>query len=105
MEMSPFFVPTSTQSSMKDSSDGPRSSKDFDTNKHHSYGSDKEDEGYVLCLVHNHSSGASHLLVMDAQSPSLHVLASIKLPSRVPYGFHGFFVQEHELAKQTTGFP
>ncbi|KAI5058666.1 hypothetical protein GOP47_0026836 [Adiantum capillus-veneris] len=60
----------------------------------------EEDDGYVLCLVHDQRRGASCLLVMDAQSPSLDILASIKLPSRVPYGFHGFFISESQLAKQ-----
>ncbi|MCO5600403.1 hypothetical protein L7F22_054515 [Adiantum nelumboides] len=60
----------------------------------------EEDDGYVLCLVHDQSRGASYLLVMDAQSPALDILASIKLPSRVPYGFHGFFISESQLAKQ-----
>lgn len=63
-----------------------------------------EDEGYVLCLVHNQSTGVSHLLVMDSQSPCLAILASIKLPSRVPYGFHGCFIHEDQLAKQQFGF-
>ncbi|KAH7442253.1 hypothetical protein KP509_03G078800 [Ceratopteris richardii] len=60
----------------------------------------KEDDGYVLCLVHDQSTGVSSLLIMDAQSPCLDVVASIQLPSRVPYGFHGFFVNEDQLCSQ-----
>lgn len=59
-----------------------------------------EDYGYLLCLVHNVRTGVSNLLVMDAQSPTLEIVASVKLPSRVPYGFHGCFVNEDQLAKQ-----
>lgn len=61
-----------------------------------------EDFGYVLCLVHEESTGVSKLLVMDAQSPSLELVASVKLPSRVPYGFHGWFVNEDQLTNQNT---
>lgn len=102
----PFFVSSSTQSSIKDSLDGSKSlqglAKGYMDNVH-CWDSKEEDEGYVFCLVHNNSTGASNLLVMDARSPSLEVLASIKLP-RVPYGFHGFFVDEKDLAKQVVSF-
>ncbi|KAH7442254.1 hypothetical protein KP509_03G078900 [Ceratopteris richardii] len=60
----------------------------------------EEDEGYVLCLVHDQSKGISSLVIMDAQSPSLEPIASIELPSRVPYGFHGFFVNEEQLGSE-----
>jgi 9-cis-epoxycarotenoid dioxygenase len=50
--------------------------------------------------MHNESTGQSELLVLDATSPSWKLEASVKLPSRVPYGFHGTFVTAKELAKQ-----
>lgn len=59
-----------------------------------------EDDGYLVCFVHNEATGVSQLLVMDALSPSLEVIAAVQLPSRVPYGFHGWFVNEQQLAKQ-----
>lgn len=57
----------------------------------------EEDDGYVLCYVHNEKSGESRFLVMDAKSPQLNVVGAIKLPRRVPYGFHGLFVSEAHL--------
>lgn len=57
----------------------------------------EEDDGYVLSYIHDETSGESRFLVMDAQSPDLHIVAAVKLPSRVPYGFHGLFVRESDL--------
>nr|XP_043612976.1 probable carotenoid cleavage dioxygenase 4, chloroplastic [Erigeron canadensis] len=57
----------------------------------------EEDDGYVVCYVHNESSGESRFLVMDAQSTTLDVVAAVKLPQRVPYGLHGIFIREKDL--------
>lgn len=56
-----------------------------------------EDEGYVISYVHDENTGESRFLVMDAKSSNLDVVASVKLPQRVPYGFHGLFVREKDL--------
>ena len=63
-------------------------------------GATSEDHGYLLCLVGDEKGGVSELLVMDALSPSLEVIAAIELPARVPPGFHGCFVNEQQLAQQ-----
>lgn len=59
-----------------------------------------EDDGYILTFMHNEATGKSELLVLDARSPSLELVASVKLPSRVPYGFHGTFIPAQELENQ-----
>ncbi|KAL2634069.1 hypothetical protein R1flu_005548 [Riccia fluitans] len=59
-----------------------------------------EDDGYVVTYVHHQTTGLSELVIMDAQSPTLETVASVKLPSRVPYGLHGIFVNEEQLSKQ-----
>ncbi|MCO5591398.1 hypothetical protein L7F22_045381 [Adiantum nelumboides] len=59
-----------------------------------------EDDGYIVTFMHNEETGKSKLLVLDAKSPVLAKVASVKLPSRVPYGFHGTFIPGHELKKQ-----
>ncbi|XAR52563.1 9-cis-epoxycarotenoid dioxygenase, partial [Bertholletia excelsa] len=56
-----------------------------------------EDEGYVMTYVHNEMSCESKFVVMDAKSPALDVVTSVKLPGRVPYGFHAIFLNEQQL--------
>ncbi|XP_021765560.1 probable carotenoid cleavage dioxygenase 4, chloroplastic [Chenopodium quinoa] len=56
-----------------------------------------EDEGYLISYVHDETTGESRFLVMDTKSPNLDVVASVKLPQRVPYGFHGLFVRDKNL--------
>lgn len=58
-----------------------------------------EDDGYVVSYVHDEKTGESRFLVMDAKSPNLETVAAVKLPQRVPYGFHGLFVRENDLNK------
>eukprot|EP01018_Ginkgo_biloba_P002557 Gb_33714 [translate_table: standard] len=62
--------------------------------------SSEEDDGYLLSFVHNESTEISELLVMDARSPSLEPVCSIRMPCRVPYGFHGIFLTQNDLSKQ-----
>ncbi|KAF7809532.1 putative carotenoid cleavage dioxygenase 4, chloroplastic [Senna tora] len=45
------------------------------------------------------AKGESKFLVMDAKSPELEVVAEVRLPRRVPYGFHGLFVRESDIMK------
>ncbi|EOA15698.1 hypothetical protein CARUB_v10006410mg [Capsella rubella] len=59
----------------------------------------EEDDGYVVTYVHDEVTGESKFLVMDAKSPELEIVAAVRLPRRVPYGFHGLFVKESDLNK------
>ncbi|VAI59844.1 unnamed protein product [Triticum turgidum subsp. durum] len=63
-------------------------------------GNGDEDDGYVVCYVHDEGTGDNRFVVMDAQSPDLDIVAEVQLPSRVPYGFHGLFVTQAELRSQ-----
>nr|WQF66842.1 carotenoid cleavage dioxygenase CCD4.2 [Verbascum sinuatum] len=58
-----------------------------------------EDDGYVVTYVHNENNNESRFLVMDAKSPNLDIVAAVRLPRRVPYGFHGIFVSQKDLNK------
>jgi carotenoid cleavage dioxygenase-like enzyme len=49
----------------------------------------EEDEGFVLSLVYDPARDASDLLVLHAQDFTGDPVATVHLPVRVPYGFHG----------------
>ncbi|PIN04255.1 Beta, beta-carotene 15,15'-dioxygenase [Handroanthus impetiginosus] len=59
----------------------------------------EEDDGYLLTFVYDENADESKFVVMDAKSPSLDIIAAVKLPRRVPTGFHGLFVSGSELEK------
>ncbi|XP_059661352.1 9-cis-epoxycarotenoid dioxygenase NCED1, chloroplastic [Cornus florida] len=60
--------------------------------------SEAEDDGFVIAFVHDEKTWKSELHILNAMTMQLE--ASIQLPSRVPYGFHGTFITERDLAKQ-----
>ncbi|EYU19264.1 hypothetical protein ABFS82_01G101300 [Erythranthe guttata] len=57
----------------------------------------EEDDGYLLVYVHDENTKESKFIVMNAKSPSLEVIAAVKLPGRVPHGFHTTFVSKVDL--------
>jgi len=52
----------------------------------------EEDDGYVITLVYDRSRDASEFLILDARDVTGEPVARIRLPHRVPYGFHGNWV-------------
>ena len=51
-----------------------------------------EDDGYVLVLAYDHERNASNFYVLDARNIAGEPVAVVRLPHRVPYGFHGNWV-------------
>ncbi|KAL0438797.1 UNVERIFIED_CONTAM: putative carotenoid cleavage dioxygenase 4, chloroplastic [Sesamum latifolium] len=58
-----------------------------------------EDDGFLVTYVHDEITEESKFLIMDAKSPTLEIVAAVKLPGRVPTGFHGLFVSQSRLEK------
>lgn len=51
-----------------------------------------EDEGYLMTYIYDKASDKSNLVIFNAQNIKSGPIAQIKLPQRVPFGFHGSWV-------------
>ena len=51
-----------------------------------------EDEGWVLSVVYDATRDASDLVILDATSFGGPPVATVHLPARVPFGFHGSWI-------------
>ncbi|XP_057515654.1 9-cis-epoxycarotenoid dioxygenase NCED2, chloroplastic [Amaranthus tricolor] len=65
---------------------------------HKEENSGREDDGYIVAFVHDEKNWESELQIVNAMD--LELVATVKLPSRVPYGFHGTFISAEDLQKQ-----
>ncbi|KAL1219126.1 9-cis-epoxycarotenoid dioxygenase NCED9 [Cardamine amara subsp. amara] len=61
-------------------------------------GDGEEDGGYIMVFVHDEEKVKSELQIINAVNMKLE--ATVTLPSRVPYGFHGTFISKEDLLKQ-----
>jgi carotenoid cleavage dioxygenase-like enzyme len=53
-----------------------------------------EDEGYLMGYTYDATTDSSELVVVDAQNMGDEAIARVKLPTRVPYGFHGHWIAD-----------
>ncbi len=53
-----------------------------------------EDEGWVMAYVYNATRDGSDLVILDAASFSAGAVATVPLPQRVPFGFHGSWIPD-----------
>ncbi|KAM4086460.1 hypothetical protein ACJW30_10G103000 [Castanea mollissima] len=51
----------------------------------------EEDDGWIITFVHNEDTDISEVHIIDTRNFSSEPVAKIRLPCRVPYGFHGGF--------------
>ncbi|BAZ04759.1 carotenoid oxygenase family protein [Calothrix sp. NIES-3974] len=57
-------------------------------------GATQEDEGWLITFVYDSHQDCSELLVVNAQDMTGEPVARVILPQRVPYGFHGIWLEE-----------
>lgn len=56
-----------------------------------------EDEGWAVGLVYDRATDSSELVVLDASDMSAAPVARVHLPQRVPFGFHGSWIDDRDL--------
>ncbi len=57
-------------------------------------GSQAEDDGYLIGLVHDDANRTAALEILSAQDLAAPPIATVHLPVRVPYGFHGNWIAD-----------
>ena len=57
-------------------------------------GAANEDDGYLMTFVHDETTNASHLSILDASNMEAEPIAEVQLPRRVPAGFHGSWIAD-----------
>ena len=58
--------------------------------------SEKEGDGYLLTVVYRTNEDRSDVVILDAENIEAEPIAIIKIPHRIPFGFHGNFVKSHQ---------
>jgi carotenoid cleavage dioxygenase len=65
-------------------------------------GGTDEDDGWLITFVHDLGAGTAELVVIDAQDFARDdYVARVKLPQRVPFGFHGNWVGDRSVPPPT----
>jgi len=55
-----------------------------------------EDDGWLMSYVYDATVDRSELVILDARDLSVPPVARVLLPQRVPFGFHGNWIGDHE---------
>lgn len=56
-----------------------------------------EDEGWLLSVIYDEGRDGSDLVILDGRDFSGAEVARVRLPQRVPFGFHGSWVSDGEI--------
>jgi carotenoid cleavage dioxygenase len=55
-----------------------------------------EDDGWLMSYVYDATTDRSELVILDARDMSIPPVARVLLPQRVPFGFHGNWIGDHD---------
>jgi len=66
----------------------------FVPSKHGSKHRSGEDDGWLMGIVHDLTRPGAALVILDAAAPERRPVATIHLPRRVPYGYHGEWIDD-----------
>ena len=58
---------------------------------------DADDDGYVLAFVADATTGESEVVVVDAQRAGDEPVCRVRIPQRVPIGYHAWWVPSSEI--------
>jgi carotenoid cleavage dioxygenase len=53
-------------------------------------------EGYLMTYVYDKTVDKSDLVIFNAQDLKSGAIAKIELPQRVPFGFHGSWIEDEK---------
>ncbi len=53
-----------------------------------------EDDGWIMAYVYDKNTNKSDVVIVNAQDFEAGPIATIQLPQRVPFGFHGNWVAD-----------
>jgi carotenoid cleavage dioxygenase len=56
-----------------------------------------EDEGYAMGFVYDDATDSTDLVILDASDLAKAPVARVHLPQRVPFGFHGSWVDDSTM--------
>ncbi len=65
-------------------------------------GAAAEDEGWIMSYVYDPKRGLSDVVILDAQDFGGEPIATIRLPVRVPFGFHGGWAPDANVGSVVT---
>ncbi len=57
-------------------------------------GARNEDDGYVVTYVHDEANACAELVMLDASQFGAPPIARVRIPRRIPYGFHGSWIAD-----------
>jgi 8'-apo-carotenoid 13,14-cleaving dioxygenase len=59
-----------------------------------------EDDGWLITFTHSEDGSAANFVVLDAQDIERGPVATVTLPQRIPYGFHGNWISDRSVSAE-----